>query len=150
MWIGERRQTATGNKRWGMKAATSAVKAGPWRGPKWSLRGWGNLHPIWGKAAHGAQRERAEISNESCRSNGTDWTPTSKWIIRKVKADKENERHELASYDCVNPFIVTHKIVGQILKETLIKGTEKNEIKCNTGLPKAVCARLCWHLPLIR
>lgn len=30
-----------------------------------------------------------------------------------------------------------------MLKETLIKGTEKNEIKCNTGLPKAVCARLC-------
>lgn len=57
--------------------------------------------------------------------------------------DKENEKHELASYRGVNPFVVIHKIVGQILKETLIKGTEKNEIKCNIGLPKAVCARLC-------
>lgn len=69
--------------------------------------------------------------------------PESKWIMRNVMEDKENETYELASYGSVNPFLVIHEIVGQILKETLIKGSEKNEIKCNTGLPKAVCARPC-------
>lgn len=39
-----------------MKAATSAVKAGPRRELRRSLRGWGNPHPIWGEAAHGVQR----------------------------------------------------------------------------------------------
>lgn len=64
-------------------------------------------------------------------------------FMRKVKEDNENLEHELASYGSVNPFLVILEIVGQNLKETLIKGTEKNEIKCNIGLLKAVCARPC-------
>lgn len=42
--------------------------------------------------------------------------------------DKENETYELASYGSVNPFLVIHEIVGQILKETLIKGITKRGV----------------------
>lgn len=150
MWIGEWRHTVTWSERWGNESSHICSESRTLEGTQMKPEGLGKSPSHLERSGTWCAEGRAQISNESFGSNGTDWTPTGKWIIRKVKEDKENEKHELASYGCVNPFLVIHEIVGQILKETLIKGTEKNEIKCNTGLPKAVCARLCWHLPLIR
>lgn len=99
------------------------MAAGIWGALRWSLRGQRILPPAWRRVGQECAEGKAVISNEPCRSGSTDWTPER--IMRKVKEDKENKKHELASYGCVNPFLVIHEIVGQILKETLIKGTEK-------------------------